>query len=113
MKRLSKRIRKAINHFGELLYSPQYTSCEVAEFPAVVENGKVYIVCEGEEPDTLLLQCPCGCTETIYLNLLPDTRPYWRFRVNFLGQVTIMPSIWRTVRCKSHFYIIKGKVLMC
>lgn len=113
MKRLSKKIWKAVRHLGELLHSPQYTSSEVEEFPSVVDTGKVYIVSEGDDPDTLILQCPCGCKETIFLNLLTDTKPYWRFKVNVLGRVTIMPSIRRTVRCRSHFYIIKGRVLIC
>lgn len=109
----SNIIRKVIHWVGTFLFFPEYISCELKEFPKQVDNGVIYIVCEGKEPETLIFKCPCGCFEIIYLNLLRDTRPCWEFKNNFFGLISIVPSVMRTVKCKSHFYITKGRVIHC
>lgn len=110
MARLKKNTREAFRKLGKFLFAPRYRARNVSEFPQHVKKGVVYIVSEGPEPDTLILKCPCGCGDTIYLNILIDTLPCWRFDVNFCGFVSIRPSVRRTVKCKSHFHITNGRV---
>jgi hypothetical protein len=73
----------------------------------------VYVA--GEEPHlwAAALLCPCGCGEVIHLNLLEDTSPSWKVRKNRDGSITVMPSIWRTKGCHSHFFIRNGHVDWC
>lgn len=113
MRLLSNGLRKLFHWVGKLLFSPEYLSCEVKEFPQQVDSGVVYVVREGDEPDTLIFRCPCGCADIIYLNLLKDTRPCWEFKINLFGLISIDPSIRRKVMCKSHFYLTKGRVIQC
>jgi hypothetical protein len=57
-----------------------------------------------------LLKCPCSCGDIIMLNLMTDTKPCWN--VDIINKApSIYPSIWRTINCKSHFWIKKGKVI--
>lgn len=90
----------------------KFTMKRVEEFPKVAADKFIYIVQDGSVPDTLIFMCPCGCDDTIYLNLLTDTRPNWKFYINKRG-ITISPSVRRKAKCKSHFYIINGKVRWC
>ena len=62
--------RKIFYRLSELLFTMRYRSRGVDVFPQLVENRIVYIVSEGQELDTLILKCPCGCNEVTYLILL-------------------------------------------
>src|SRR6266436_400756 len=55
-------------------------------------------------------RCPCGCGEIVLLNLSASRRPCWKIRNGLFGQATIMPSVWRTDGCQSHFFIRRGRV---
>lgn len=108
-----KILRKVVHFVGKLLFSPEYIAVEVKELPSELDNGVVYVVRDGDEPDSLILKCPCGCGEIIYLNLLTDTKPVWKFNINRFGLISIVPSVWRTVRCRSHFFLTKGRIIQC
>lgn len=70
----------------------------------------VYIV--GEKPYywVLLLECPCGCREIIYLNLLKEGKHKWSFEIKN-KKISIFPSVRKKNRCGSHFVISKGKLV--
>ncbi|MGC4041995.1 MAG: DUF6527 family protein [Flavobacterium sp.] len=93
---------------------PETTSfyhVEVAEdLPEIMADNSIFVIQDGNEPELLAFKCPCGCQENILLNLLGDTSPQWHFRVTDHGIINVHPSIWRTVGCKSHFWIIEGNV---
>lgn len=89
----------------------RYRSIAVSEYPKHVNKNTIYIVSEGHFPDTIIFKCPCGCHADIYLNLLKDTRPNWDFDLNNKGRISIFPSIWRKVGCRSHFLIREGKIV--
>lgn len=88
-----------------------YIVKDVEFSPKKIEGKIVYVIKDGLEPDSLLFKCPCGCDEDIFLNLLTDMRPVWAFNVNSEGLITISPSIWRHVGCRSHFFIRKSVVV--
>jgi hypothetical protein len=85
----------------------KYKFCK--DEPEELEQKVIYII--GEHPYLwkICFRCPCGCNEVISLNLLKEANPRWRFTIRW-RKISIYPSIWRKVGCKSHFYIKKGKV---
>lgn len=93
------------------LTSPKYKAIAVKEYPNVIQHRNIYVVSDGAVPDTIIFKCPCGCNADIYLNLLKDTRPSWSFIIDKKGKITISPSIWRKINCKSHFFLRKGKII--
>jgi hypothetical protein len=76
--------------------------------PEKERDGVIYII-GGIAPWLLSMHCPCGCGETIQLNLLKEGSPCWNFKVH-QKKITLNPSVWRTIGCKSHFIISKGQV---
>jgi len=64
-------------------------------------------------PDSLAFKCPCGCDTTIFLNLLFDAKPRWKYYITKKGNISISPSVWRKVGCKSHFYIRESRISWC
>lgn len=85
----------------------------VNEIPVKFNSQTIYL--EGEKNNFWIAAfvCPCGCQEIIYLNLLKNVDPNWKIRINFWGKISIYPSVWRKVGCKSHFIICKSKVIWC
>lgn len=60
----------------------------------------------------VVFQCPCGCGETVSINVDPAAGPSWRVRIN-AGDLTLMPSVWRTSGCRSHFILWSSRVWWC
>ena len=83
------------------------------DIPKQLSSHTVYIV--GVPGNEWLAQmiCPCGCGETLFLNLLKEEMPNWQWRVSPDGIVTLSPSVWRTVRCRSHFFLREGRIQWC
>jgi hypothetical protein len=79
-------------------------------FPAKLKSHILYILTEDGTPWQASMVCPCGCGKTLELNLLPDERPVWRYSTDRKGRVTLHPSIWRQVGCRSHFWLRRGKI---
>ena len=85
----------------------------VAELPRVLVPGTAYLVGEGEHRWAAALRCPCGCRETIQLNLVPEMRPRWTVTIEQDRTVSLSPSVWRQVGCRSHFVMTRGRVAWC
>jgi hypothetical protein len=85
----------------------------VDEFPELLNSATLYVA--GEEPHiwAAAMLCPCGCGDVIELNLLREASPCWTVRQRRDGSVTLMPSIWRTKGCRSHFLIRNSRIDWC
>jgi hypothetical protein len=83
----------------------------VSELPTKLAPGFVYLVGEYGHPWQVALVCPCGCGEVVQLNLLPPGPPLWQAERGPDGNLTLWPSIRRSVGCQSHFWIRRGRVL--
>jgi hypothetical protein len=59
-----------------------------------------------------MLACPCGCGETLNINLDPKAGPAWRLFERRNGGVSLFPSVWRDTGCKSHFIIWRSEILL-
>ncbi|MGK2742260.1 DUF6527 family protein [Tepidicaulis sp. LMO-SS28] len=59
------------------------------------------------------MRCPCGCGDTIVLQLIPEARPRWDLFQNDQGHPTLRPSVDRNAGCESHFWVRNGKITWC
>ena len=84
-----------------------------ADIPTPLQAHTVYIIGIKGNEWLAVLECPCGCGSKIQLNLLPQERPCWKWNINRNGNVTLTPSVWRKIGCKSHFFVRDGLILWC
>ena len=89
--------------------SGNYYFTEYSELPNKIEKKEIGIADNFKNNWVLIIQCPCGCGDLIYLNTLKAETPYWEVRHSIKG-ISIYPSVWRTKKCKSHFWIKNGKL---
>lgn len=85
----------------------------IKEEPDFLRKTIAYLVGEQGHEWHVVMMCPCGCGEKIFLNLLPDTRPLWRLTAHSDGTFTMSPSVWRTAGCGSHFFIRRSRIEWC
>ena len=75
--------------------------------------GIVYLAGEGNNLWGASMACPCGCGETIELNLLKQVRPCWTVTNSDDGTATLSPSVFRQQGCRSHFILRQGRIHWC
>jgi len=74
-------------------------------------GGNVFALVESTgHKKWALMRCPCGCGETLALNLMRTHSPCWTVRLNIRGDVTVEPSIDAT-KCGAHFWLRNGIVV--
>ena len=76
-----------------------------------IMKNTIYIVGENGYQWQAAFKCPCGCGDLIQLSLLEDHTPSWKIIINKKGTITISPSIERTIGCRSHFNLKKGRII--
>jgi hypothetical protein len=86
---------------------------DVLELPRVLMPGIVYIIGENGHRWAAAFRCPCGCRDTVQLNLLPERRPRWSVTIGKNKAVSLSPSVWRKVGCHSHFVVRQGRIQWC
>lgn len=96
----------------------RYTgSVEVASTGQIAEallaaKESVLLVRRGGISRAVVFYCPDGCGDTITINVDSRGGPAWRMRMTAKG-VTLMPSVWRTSGCRSHFILWEHEVYWC
>lgn len=89
----------------------------------VVESVSTARVLAGEDANCLTLvfrekarlavfQCPCGCKDLLTINLDRNAGVAWRHKLR-QGRLTLLPSVWRTSGCESHFILWENHVWWC
>lgn len=104
--------RKFNVFFRKLWYPSKIEFIHVNEAPSKISSRVVYL--EGADMKDLwfaYMKCPCGCKDTIMLNLIPDTKPCWTYLHDKLRNESLTPSIDRRFECKSHFWVKNNKVV--
>jgi hypothetical protein len=86
---------------------------KVESLPASLTAKKLYVIGDDECEWAAAMSCPCGCGSVIHLSLARDSRPSWRVRRHRNATVSLLPSVWRTVGCRSHFILYKGRIIWC
>lgn len=94
-------------------YPTVIATIRVEDVPDTLKTKKIYVVGESEYLWFALMLCPCGCGETLYMGLMPDQRPRWIMVEHNNGTVSLYPSVWRKIGCKSHFWLKHGKIIWC
>lgn len=92
--------------------SEYYKLVFVSELPEIPSEKVVYV--EGDEKLEdywyALFKCPCGCSDNIMLNLMDDAEPRWKVSIEN-SDFSISPSIWKTEKCKSHFWLRNRRII--
>lgn len=83
----------------------------VEDVPNVLKSKTIYIIGVENNPWQLIMECPCGCKNTLHMNLMKEESPVWSYVIENKKMITIHPSINRIVGCKSHFFIRNGKLV--
>jgi hypothetical protein len=79
---------------------------------ALRQDPKVAALVMRDSPRAVVFRCPCPCGETLVINLDPRAGRAWRFRNDQHG-LTLMPSVWRTTGCRSHFIVWRSGIWWC
>lgn len=103
--------RRVSSLFG--MRAPVYTFHHVRDFPKDFQSHIVYLQGKPGQEWLAGFSCPCGCQEQIELILSPAKPPCWRLIKHSGDEVTLSPSVWRSVGCRSHFFLRKGKIIWC
>ena len=103
---------KVRRHFSRGL--TQLRTVVADDVPDDLLSGDVYLIGENGHFWFVVLLYPCGRGETILLNLVAESDPFWTFELE-LGTraITLHPSVWRTAGCRSHFFLRSGRVQWC
>ena len=75
-------------------------------------NHLIHLVDDGESWSAAFM-CPCGCGDVLEVALIKDAMQSWTLSVDAENRPTLHPSIWRTIGCRSHFWIRKGHIHWC
>jgi hypothetical protein len=92
---------------------PRIGAVYVTELPDKLSAGELYAEGEGKHVWKVAMICPCGCEQVLEMNTLPDSFPRWQLMVHEDGTVTLHPSVWRQVGCRSHFFLRRGLIEWC
>lgn len=90
-----------------------FKTIRVEELPDFLDKQNLYLVGEGNYIWFITMLCPCKCGEVIQLSLMANNHSRWQLTEHFDGTVSLYPSIWRTVGCRSHFFIHKSLITWC
>jgi len=112
MNRLN-RIIGAIREWLHNWFIPPYKTTYVKDLPKVLDQKTLYIIKDDGFIEHASLICPCGCGALLHMNLIPDERPAWQILEYKNGTVSLKPSVWRKIDCKSHFFFIRGRIHWC
>lgn len=92
---------------------PQFDLRRVESHPANLEPDIVYVIGDDECSWGAALVCPCGCRAVIQLSLVTDASPSWAVKQHQDGTFSLIPSVWRTKGCRSHFIVHRSRLLWC
>lgn len=95
-------------HFDRVLQVGAHSD---ARQEVALTSGSLAVV-DREGPRMVLFRCPCACGETLVINVDADAGKAWRLRLDRFG-LTLMPSVWRTTGCRSHFILWRSQVWWC
>lgn len=96
-----------------MIFQDVVTACGQADARRLVrKKTDRLVIIDRNGPRSVLFQCPCGCGDTLVINVDRALKRSWRLRHNHRG-VSLMPSVWRTTGCRSHFVLWENRVWWC
>lgn len=107
------KIWEKSNHTkGRRKKTPLYTVIYVNDLPNELQPFKLYLLGKPKQEWLAGLVCPCGCGDVIEL-VLDGNHPRWSLFISPQGHPSLSPSVYRSVRCRSHFFLKKGLIKWC
>lgn len=97
---------------GWLSFSSSYRVVIEDDIPESVSDQILYLIGEQGNYWLAVIKCPCGCGDTIQLPMTKTAKPHWKVSIRN-DMPTLMPSVNRTIKCKSHFILNSGRILWC
>ena len=92
--------------------SPLYSVLYVNDLPDELKPNVIYLLGTSGKEWLAALSCPCGCGDKIEL-VLNGRSPSWELVFSENGRPGLHPSVFRSVRCRSHFFLTKGQIKWC
>lgn len=68
-------------------------------------QGVIVLVKPAGKPKLLRFYCPCGCGETITINVMEGLENAWEIIFAPKRGISLWPSVWLDAGCKSHFIL--------
>ncbi len=103
----------AFSWFLSLFTSTYRMKSVESDLPTKLKSNTLYVVHEDGFLEHAAMLCPCGCTEILQMNLIPDERPLWKLTKHENGTVSLYPSVWRKKGCNSHFWLRNSHIKWC
>src|ERR1041384_6295147 len=91
--------------FQDIFYPHIVKVPDQATAMAKLKPGIIVLVMPGNKPKSLKILCPCGCGDVVSINLMPQSAKAWRLWGDFRHGLSLWPSVWLDVGCKSHFIL--------
>lgn len=111
-----KRFWQLISEWWRNLWNTPYKVMVFASRPdaAKAVQGKKVIALIGTDGvyKWAMFRCPCGCGETLALNLMRSHSPHWRVTQHLNGTFSLAPSVDSTT-CGAHFLVKNSRVIWC
>jgi hypothetical protein len=95
--------------YRDVLYSRVARARDQAQAKERVKPGVLVLVVPHKKPKSLRFLCPCGCGETVAVNLLPGLEKAWTFEYRRGEGISLWPSVWLSTGCRSHFILRNNK----
>lgn len=105
--------RWAYRHLDTVLPRRKVVVADSDALPLKLPRRDLVVVRDDGEDWSVGLQCPCGCRRRVELLLVEEATPRWDLTVDSRGIPTLRPSVWLKGGCKSHFFIVEGRVRWC
>lgn len=92
--------------------APLYKILRVRDFPEELKPYVLYVLGKPDQEWLAGILCPCGCGDLIEL-VLDGDHPRWKLFISPNASPTLSPSIYRSVHCRSHFFLENGIIYWC
>jgi hypothetical protein len=95
--------------YRDVRYSRVARARDQAEAKKRLKPGVLVLVVPNKKPKSLRLLCPCGCGETVAVNLMPGIEKAWTLEYRRGSGISLWPSVWLSTGCCSHFILRNNK----
>lgn len=95
--------------FGRTLVADSQTEARAL----LAEQPDAIVIVRRGRPRAVVFMCPDSCGDIVVVNVDDGVGKAWRLREGEDGDVTLMPSVWRSTGCCAHFIIWKSRVWWC
>ncbi len=106
-------IRRLWQSVIQRYFGKPYSTSYVIELPEQLQAKVVYVTGEDDYTFYVVMICPCGCGEILFMNTVVGADPCWRLTQHSDGTVSLDPSVMRWIGCKSHFFLRAGRIIWC